>query len=162
MRYSGLYLARHNAVVERIKTTASNKFEILYENQVCGNSGLRPDLVIKRSQNIFIIDVTIPFDNRLAAFDSAARERVERYHNLCSELATTDGVEATVVPFVVGALGGWFTKNDEFLHQLCSPKYATMMRKLCISEVIGFSRDFYIQHLTNIPQRTPTIRPTAT
>jgi len=106
--------------------------------------------------------VTIPFDNRLAAFDSATRERVERYHDLCSELATTYGAEATVVPFVVGALDGWFTKNDEFLHQLCSPKYAAMMRKLCISEVIGFSRDIYIQHLTNIPQRTPTIRPTAT
>ncbi|XP_016655967.1 uncharacterized protein LOC107882303 [Acyrthosiphon pisum] len=132
MRYSGLYLTRHNAVVERIKTAASTKFEILFENQM------------------------------LAAFDSAARERLERYHDLSSELATTYGVEATVIPFVVGALGGWYSKNDEFLHHLCSPKYAVMMRKLCVSEVIGFSRDIYIQHLTNIPQRSPTNRITTT
>jgi len=70
MRYSGLYLARHNSVITRIKNASS--FGILFKNQVCGSNGLRPDLVIRKNNKITIIDVTIPFDNRMAAFISAA------------------------------------------------------------------------------------------
>jgi len=153
MRYTSLYLARHNSAVTRLKKAASSRCEILFENQVCGSGGLRPDLVIKKDKKIYIIDVSIPFDNRINAFKVSADERLVRYKQTSEELASMYDVETTVIPFIVGALGSWHPPNDELLRIICSQKYASMMRKLCVSEVIGFSRDIYIQHLTDIPQR---------
>lgn len=118
-----------------------------------GSNGLRPDRVLKKNNKIFIIDASIPFDNRLDAFDSAARERSERYKQLSEELAGVYEAETAVVPFIVGALGSWYSQNDDLLRSICSPKYASMMRQLCVSEVIEFTRDIHIQHLTDIPQR---------
>ncbi|CAI6358612.1 unnamed protein product [Macrosiphum euphorbiae] len=105
MRYTALYMARHNAIVARIKKAASTKFEVLSENQVLGNHCLRPDLVLKNGPNIFVVDVSVPFDNRLAAFETAAAEKKGKYEQLRAELAALHGCEATVVPFIVGALG---------------------------------------------------------
>lgn len=53
MRCTALYMARQNAIVARIKKAASTRFEVLSENQVLGNQGLRPDLVLKKGPNIF-------------------------------------------------------------------------------------------------------------
>jgi len=61
--------------VARIKNAASTKFEVLSGNQVTGNQGLRPDLVLKKGPNISVVDVTVTFDNRLAAFEAAAVEK---------------------------------------------------------------------------------------
>ncbi|CAI6353587.1 unnamed protein product [Macrosiphum euphorbiae] len=124
MRYSGLYLARHNSVVARIRNAAANKSEVLAKNKVCGSNGLRPDLVIRKNNRVFIIDVTIPFDNCIAVLDSAARERTERYKALSEELSSIHGSDSEVVKFVVGALGSWYPKNDELIRNICSPRYA--------------------------------------
>ncbi|CAI6363233.1 unnamed protein product [Macrosiphum euphorbiae] len=105
MRYSGLYLATHNSVVARIRNAAANKCEVLAENQVCGSNGLRPDLVIRKNNRVFIINVTIPFDNHIAALDSAARERTKRYKALSEELSSIHGSDSEVLPFVHWALG---------------------------------------------------------
>ncbi|XP_022166275.1 uncharacterized protein LOC111030878 [Myzus persicae] len=152
MRYTALYLARHNAIVTRIKKAASTKFEVLSENQVVGNQGLRPDLVLKKGPNIYIVDVTVPFDNRLAAFEAAAAEKKSKYEHLRTELAAQHGCEVLVMPFIVGALGSWDPGNDIFMKVLCSRSYATLMRKLCVSDTIAASRDVYIEHLTGVRQ----------
>lgn len=67
MRYSALYLARYNAIVARIKAASTKKFDTIRENQAIGSYGLRPDLVLARKSDkkLFIIDVTVPFDNTL-------------------------------------------------------------------------------------------------
>jgi len=131
---------------------------VISENQAIGTADagrgrLRPDLVLKRKSDgkTFIVDVTIPFDNRLEAFRVAADLRRTRYANLAVELSGDQPAE--VVPFVVGALGAWDPGNDEFLAKLCSRSYASKMRRLCVSEVISFSRDIYIEHLTGTRQR---------
>jgi putative aminopeptidase FrvX len=103
MRYTALYLARHNAIVARIKKAASTKFEVLSDNQALGNQGLRPNLVLKKGPNIHVVDVSVPFDNRLAAFEVAAAEKRAKYEDVRSELATRYVCDATVVPFIVGA-----------------------------------------------------------
>ncbi|XP_060856705.1 uncharacterized protein LOC132934417 [Metopolophium dirhodum] len=108
MRYTVLYMARHNSIVARIKKAASTRFEVFSENQVLGNQGLRPDFVLKKGPNIFIVDVTVPFDN-------AAAEKKEKYVRLWAELALQHGCEAVVVPFVVGALGSWDPANEPFM-----------------------------------------------
>jgi len=152
MRYTALYMARHNAIVARIKTAASTRFEVLSENQVLGKQGLRPDLVLKKGPNIYIMDVTVPFDNRLAAFKVAAVEKRDKYEELRAELAGLHECEAAVVPFVVGALGSWDPANDSFMRVFCSRSYAALMRKLCVSDTISASRDIYIEHLSGVRQ----------
>jgi len=153
MRYATLYLARHNAVLTRVKNAAGRKFEVIAENQVYGSGNQRPDLVLKRRTDgkIYIIDVTIPFDNRLAAFKAAADERRTRYEALREEASVHQAAE--VVPIIVGSLGAWDPANDHFLAKLCSRSYANLMRKLCVSETISFSRDIYIEHQTGTRQR---------
>ncbi|XP_060879164.1 uncharacterized protein LOC132951368 [Metopolophium dirhodum] len=152
MRYTGLYMARHNSVVARIKKAASARFEVLSENQALGDQGLRPDLVLKKGPNLYIVDVTVPFDNRLAAFEVAAAEKRTKYEELRAWLAARHGCEAVVVPFVVGALGSWDPANDVFLRKLCSRSYGTLFRKLCVSDAIAASRDIYIEHLSGVRQ----------
>ncbi|XP_060845386.1 uncharacterized protein LOC132924968 [Rhopalosiphum padi] len=152
MRYTALYLARHNAIVARIKKAASTKFEVLSENQALGNQGLRPDLVLKKGPNIYVVDVTVPFDNRLAAFEVAAAEKRAKYEGVRAELAARYKCDATVVPFIVGALGSWDPANDAFMRALCSRSYGTLMRKLCVSDTISSTRNIYIEHLTGVRQ----------
>jgi len=152
MRYTALYMARHNAIVARVKKAASTIFEVLSENQVLGNQSLRLDLVLKKGPNIYIVDVTIPFDNRLEAFKAAANEKRVKYEQLRAEMADSYNCTAVVIPFVVGALGSWDPGNDPFMKLLCSRSYATLMRKLCVSNTIAASRDIYIEHLSKVRQ----------
>jgi len=53
------------------------------------------------------MDVAVPFDNRLAAFEVAAAEKKNKYEELRSWLVAQHGCTVTVVPFIVGALGSW-------------------------------------------------------
>jgi len=85
----------------------STRFEILSENQVLGDQGLRQDLVLKKGLIIFVVDVTVPYDNRLEAFKVVADEKREKYERLRAGLTEQHGCEVTVVPFIVGALGSW-------------------------------------------------------
>ncbi|KAF0711758.1 Retrovirus-related Pol polyprotein from type-2 retrotransposable element R2DM, partial [Aphis craccivora] len=158
MRYTALYLARHNAIVARIKKVASTKFEVLSENQALGNQGLRPDLVLKKGPNIYVVDVTVPFVNRLEAFKAAAAVKTEKYEQLRVDLAAQHRCDAIVVPFIVGALGSWDSTNDEFMRALSSRCYATLMRKLCVSDTVSITRDIYIEHLSGVRQIPPNIR----
>lgn len=153
MRYTALYMARHNNIVERVKKATLNKFEKIAENQVEGSERLRPDLIIRKSNKILIIDVTIPFDNRMKSLENAAKEELDKYEILRREIASQYNCETETVAFVVGALGSWYPPNGHLMKKICSPRYAELMRKLCVSDTIGFSRDIYIQHLTDIPQR---------
>ncbi|CAI6353624.1 unnamed protein product [Macrosiphum euphorbiae] len=82
MQDTALYMARHNAIVARIKKAGSTKFEVHSENQLLDHQGLRPDLVLKKAPNVFVVDVTVPFDNRLAAFEAVATKKKGKYEQL--------------------------------------------------------------------------------
>ncbi|KAF0745868.1 Retrovirus-related Pol polyprotein from type-2 retrotransposable element R2DM [Aphis craccivora] len=135
MRYTALYMARYNAIVAKVKKAMSSKFEVPSENQVLGNQGLRPDLVLKKSPIIYIVDVTMPFNNHLEAFKIVATEKV-KYDQLRAELAVQHGCTAVVVSFVVGALGSYDPWNHPFMRVLCSQSYAALIRRLCVSDTI--------------------------
>ncbi|GFT04973.1 hypothetical protein NPIL_48861 [Nephila pilipes] len=69
-----------------------------------------------------------------------------RKENKCPCLAHVDAI-------VVGSLGSWDPSNDAALAQMgVSKKYAKIMRKLICSDTIRWSRDIYIQHLTDKKQ----------
>jgi len=62
-------------------------------------------LILKKGPNIFVVYVTVPFDNRLAAFEVVVAEKKGKYEQLRAELAVQHGCMAVLVPFIVGALG---------------------------------------------------------
>lgn len=77
---------------------------MLLENQVVGTQNLRPDLVIQKDRDIIIIDVTVPFENGMVAFDNAREAKETKYNELATELSR-EGKKAKVEAFIVGSLG---------------------------------------------------------
>ncbi|GIY31144.1 reverse transcriptase domain-containing protein [Caerostris darwini] len=114
--HSHAWQLRHNAIVERVIKAISPKAKILSANQnVCGTT-LRPDIVAQVGKKVFIVDVTCPFEGASTAFTAAWEDKCTKYEPLLP-LYQAMGLTATVVPFIVGALGSWCPWNDKFLKQ---------------------------------------------
>jgi hypothetical protein len=153
MTYSAGYQRRHNAIVERVKVAAGKKFQILAENETLDDSGAKPDLVLVQDNKAAIVDITIPFENRREALTASRLEKEEKYQVLAQSLRAKYAI-VSVEAFIVGALGTWDLGNERLLKSICSRSYGSLMRKLCVSDVIQWSRDIYIQHITGIKQWT--------
>ncbi|XP_008190263.1 uncharacterized protein LOC103312038 [Acyrthosiphon pisum] len=153
MRYTSLYMARHNSPVARLKKAVAGRFEVVSENQAICTQRLRPDLVLRKGTTTLIIDATLPFDNRIKVFEEAATEKRTKYEGLKKEIANDHPGEVTVFPFIVGSLGSWDPANDVLVKLLCSTSYAKLLRKLCVSEVLGYSRDIFTEHISGARAR---------
>lgn len=147
-----LYKKRHNAIIKRLKKAIASKWVILVEDRVVGNQNLRLDLVIQNFNQIYIVDVTVPFDNGLKAFDDARLGKMNKYDELAFYGKSINGKTATIGAVVVGALDSWDPANDEFIKKICSKSYGKMMKKIMVSETITYSRDIYSEHIGWIPQ----------
>ena len=123
------------------------------ENQAIGTQRLGPDLVLRKGTTTLIIDATLPFDNRIKVFEEAATEKRTKYEGLKKEIANDHPGEVTVFPFIVGSLGSWDPANDVLVKLLCSTSYAKLLRKLCVSEVLGYSRDIFTEHISGVRAR---------
>ncbi|GIX97059.1 uncharacterized protein CEXT_488631 [Caerostris extrusa] len=144
---TGLRSQRSQALIGMKIKASFPKCEVLGENQDISGSGLRPDLFLKHKQDYYLVDVTVPFENRCAALHAAHQRKVDKYQPVL-EVLKNQGIKATVIPFVVGALGTWNPPNDAFMRKFCSKSYLNLFRKLCVSDTIKWSRDIYIEHLT--------------
>jgi hypothetical protein len=134
-----------------VRKAASYKYTILAENEaVCGN--LRPDLVVANNTTATIIDITVPFENRPAALEEARREKRRKYEDLARALRSRFP-EVKVDAIVLGALGTWDPENDKLMTTMCSRQYLNLFKKLCVSDVIRYSRDIYIEHITGVRQQ---------
>ncbi|KAL1415295.1 hypothetical protein MTO96_029566 [Rhipicephalus appendiculatus] len=143
---SALYQARHNAIVARLRTAASRDFTVAHDNQVVGDTGLRPDLVLVRGEEAIVLDVTCPFENTPEAFTNARNAKLARYQPVAAFLRRRYQ-RVTVDAVIVGALGTWDAANDSVLRRLCSRPYLRLFKKLCVSAVIAASREIYHTHL---------------
>ncbi|GIY48218.1 uncharacterized protein CDAR_493191 [Caerostris darwini] len=112
----------------------SKSYLNLFRNLCLGHHQMaRPRF--QKGREIFLIDVTCPFENRKTTFDSArTRKRTPRTPH--------------IIPILVGALGSWDPQNDSFLRRFMSCSYLNTFRKLCVSDSIKLSRDIYIDFLT--------------
>ncbi|GIY09286.1 hypothetical protein CDAR_309261 [Caerostris darwini] len=81
-----------------------------WNQKVCGTS-LGPDIMARVGNNVFIIDVTCPFEGTDSAFSDAYDIQTEKYESLIP-LYQAQCLSATIVPFLVGALGSWCSWND--------------------------------------------------
>lgn len=66
-------------VVERIKKAVMGRWSIISEDQVVRSANVRPDLVLKKNNDILILDITVPFENGLEVLTEARRLKEEKY-----------------------------------------------------------------------------------
>nr|XP_037275942.1 uncharacterized protein LOC119168652 [Rhipicephalus microplus] len=139
MPRSALYRARHNAIVDRVRTAASREFTVAFENQAVGDTGLRPDLVLVRGEEAIVIDVTCPFENTPDAFENARNAKLAHYEPVAAFLRRRYQ-RVTVHAVIVGALGAWDSANDRVLRRICSRPYLRLFKKLCVGPGVTSSR----------------------
>uniref|UniRef100_A0A7E4VPB3 Reverse transcriptase n=1 Tax=Panagrellus redivivus TaxID=6233 RepID=A0A7E4VPB3_PANRE len=134
---------RHNAVVNRLeKVLPQNSHTRILTNQTVPgcDSNLRPDITVIDDKNRIatIIDVAIPFESQLLSL---------RRHPSTQEGETFNDA------FIVGSLGSFDPANEACIRRLrITPRYAALMKKLMVSDVIKWSRDIYVEHVTGIRQ----------
>ncbi|PNF33810.1 hypothetical protein B7P43_G08586, partial [Cryptotermes secundus] len=143
----------HNAVLDRlVKALVPHEGTTVRVNQcVPGmDDGLRPDLLIVNGmeKSAAIIDVATPFENRYAAFEAARNEKRSKYGHIADHYRR-QGYDVCVDAFIVGALGGWDPANERIISLLkLGQHYCRLMRRLMCTDVIRWSRDIYVEHLT--------------
>ncbi|CAB3261608.1 unnamed protein product [Arctia plantaginis] len=149
---------RHNGVQNRLVRAARCVGNITINRSVTGAHGaaavMRPDIVVRdeTTRRINIVDVCVPFENRTEAFRAARREKLAKYAPLAEQLVE-QGYTTRIETFMVGALGGWDAHNETVIKLLgISKRYAGMMRRLMISEVVRWSRDIYVEHVSGVRQ----------
>ena len=138
---------------------ASASATVRINQSVPGLDGsFRPDIdaVNDTCETVAIIDVTMPFENRYAAFQAARQEKQKKYIPL-AEHYNRLGYSVFLDAFIVGALGGLDPSNERFINQ---PKlghsYCRLMRKFMVSDAIRWSRKIYIEHFSGIRQYRDT------
>jgi hypothetical protein len=114
------------------------------------NDGLRPNLLIINGveKSTAIIDVATPFENRYAAFEVAKNEKRSKYGHIADHYRC-QGYDVVIDAFIVGALGGWDPANERIIRHLkIRSHYCRLMRRLVCTDVIRWSRDVFVEHLT--------------
>ncbi|GIY31132.1 retrovirus-related Pol polyprotein from type-1 retrotransposable element R2 [Caerostris darwini] len=103
-RYSHAWQLRHNAIVDRLVAALGRRGEIPSCNQAVAGLDLRPDIVFKKGTDIFIIDVTCPFENRKSAFSQARANKIAKYDPLLP-VARADTAHCAYPCWSTGLLG---------------------------------------------------------
>lgn len=149
---------RHAAILHRLRKACRMPGDVRVEQRVEGVADelaeLRPDLVVRHepSRTVVICDVAVAFENRLIALEEARARKIAKYAPLADALQA-QGYRVAVTALVVGALGSWDPRNDAVLRLLhVSNVYASMMRRLIVSDTIRWSRDVYVEHVTGVRQ----------
>ena len=86
--------------------------------------------------------MTCLFDNDSNAFADAAEHKYTKYLQL-KEHFISRGFKCDIYPFVIGALGSWYKKNELLCTQLgMSRRYKSLFRKLCCTDAIRGRRTY--------------------
>uniref|UniRef100_A0A7E4UUG3 Transposase n=1 Tax=Panagrellus redivivus TaxID=6233 RepID=A0A7E4UUG3_PANRE len=148
---------RHNAVLDRLTCTIpkGNDHKLFINQSIrdC-DSSLRPDIVWidEKTKNVTILDVTIPFEGSTTSFQEARKRKQDKYGEIETHFKA-QGYKTFNNAFVIGSLGSYDAANEVCIKRLrISHKYATLMKRLMVSDVIRWSRDIYTKHVTGIRQ----------
>lgn len=102
------HIVWHNAAVGRIEETLQDRAESVATEQIftlADGTHLRPDLVVKSSGSVWVIDVTIPFE-KTDSLHGVALEKVRKYEPLLpivrEQLGATKG---EVIPIILDVRG---------------------------------------------------------
>uniref|UniRef100_A0ABD2WIM9 Reverse transcriptase domain-containing protein n=1 Tax=Trichogramma kaykai TaxID=54128 RepID=A0ABD2WIM9_9HYME len=149
---------RHDGVLDRLVKALKIPGTVSVNRTVDGVdlewAQLRPDLVVRDEvrKKIVIVDVAVPFENRGVALEEVRSEKLAKYRGLAACLER-QGYDVKLMPFLVGALGGWDAGNERVIRLLgINRRYAVMMRRLMISDTIRWSRNVYVEHVSGARQ----------
>jgi hypothetical protein len=101
---------------------------------------------------VYSDDVNVAYWVRLEALTAARQQKVNKYAALARTLKARYH-EVKVDAIVLGSLGTWDPENDRLMKSMCSRKYLKIFKKLCISDVIIYSRDIYAENITGVRQQ---------
>ena len=110
---------RHNTVMYRLGRELQAKLaEVRFEPWVNVNGeNLRPDIVAKCDDTIFVIDVAISYETSMEKLKSTRAAKEKKYECLKSYYLN-EVASVFVIGFVVGSRGVWPKWNDSILQQL--------------------------------------------
>jgi hypothetical protein len=83
------------------------------------NTWSRPDLVVVRGREAWVIDVQIPYENQRDSLSRAAEGKIAKYRpieNFVKHKYDVDVVNTRAL--IVGARGTWYRRNDALLQEL--------------------------------------------
>lgn len=149
---------RHDAILARLAkaTPTGPGTEVRINRAVPGMvEAVRPDLVVlnRAKSTATVVDVTCPFENGRDAFATAAATKLAKYQAVEDHLRATGYESVSINAFIIGPMGGWWAGNEQTLKRLgVRPTYSNLMRQLMVSDVVRWSRDIYVEHLTGVRQ----------
>ncbi|GFW84053.1 reverse transcriptase domain-containing protein [Trichonephila clavipes] len=150
--HSTAWKRRHDAYQNHVARSIPSYMGSMSINKKfpCTSPSLIADLVLRGSGGeTVIVDFTVAFEDRYESLVAARNAKIFKYQPILESLRAA-GKPAYLDAIVVGALGSWDPANDTVLLSLgISRKYANLMRKLICSDVIRWSRDIYIEYLTD-------------
>ena len=164
--------ARHSiAINNRHRAVLRNVVEALpedvrrnakLEKTVAGSgSDDKPDLVVinEALRTATIVDVCCPFDKRYHALQVARRYKEAKYQHLVDHLRGR-GFAVSAHAIVIGSLGSWDPANDAVLaRQLHIPPHTIKaVKRKCVADVIRWSRDMYVEHVSRRRQFTDNVK----
>lgn len=162
VRHSSAITNRHRAVLREVILAMPEDARRMtrVEKTVEGSGSLdKPDIVLidERRRSAVIVDVCCPYDKRYGGLEAARMHKEVKYQHLVQFLEGK-GLKASAQALVVGALGSWDPKNKEVLTYLSIPnfKHQQLARK-CVSSAIAWSRNIYMEHVTNKRQFTSNV-----
>lgn len=160
-RWSALWQKRHDAVLGRLGQAAvkTGKWLDVKQNNTCSlassdaTRNLRPDLqLFHEDGSVTLVDIKTTFETR-TSFQDRRVENERHYSALAREIQTATNRTCRIHTFVVGVLGGYDRKNDGVLAALrIPPHFGRLMRKLMVSEVIHWSRNIWVSHVSGVVQ----------
>ncbi|KAG8171475.1 hypothetical protein JTE90_003315 [Oedothorax gibbosus] len=150
---------RHDAVLDRLIKARRRGFRVMGRNQDVDGSSLRPDLVLTQGDTAILIDVAVPYENRLTAFANTRRDKAAKYVQVCNNLRRTfANVHNEAI--IVGALGSWDRANDKVLRKFVNKRFANKLRRLICTDVLSHTCDIFHQHVRgSLPDQARYIHP---
>ncbi|XP_071447570.1 uncharacterized protein [Hetaerina americana] len=128
------------------------------------HSLLRPDVVVTEipGGTVHIINVTVPFENRLEALHAARAAKLAKYDDLAARLRCRLQFkqEVRLGALVVGSVGSWDKENDQIPSRLHRGRVVTLRKKM-VSATVKWSRDIYCEHVSRQRQYDCNVAATA-
>lgn len=161
MKHSAASNNRHRSVLKHLTEAMGPRPDLRVERTLPGSGSLdKPDLVIlnEDAKQAVIVDIACPFDNKYQAFLTKRTEKKEKYAHLV-EFLVGKGYTVHIDALLVGSLGSWDPANEPVLGILGIPLPGrSKLRRLIVSDVIRWSRDIYVEHVSGVRQYKTSVQ----
>lgn len=122
-------LGRHRLVSVREGRHGNVKWKLLWEFSIPTAASVgsnRPDLVLVKGESVFVIDISVPLETNVS---TKLNEKIVKYQRLREEILRMWEVKrVTVVPVIVGALGGLTKECPTHLSRICTLNVGVVQR----------------------------------